>query len=195
MSQLTQVPFADVSFVDNPEPRCPCVLVLDVSGSMSGRPIAEHDLHRPERETAISTRLDAKASPESSFWSCFRPVLSEGSTPMGEAILEALELVRLRKQQYQAIRLTDELEARFNAEPAGGFLCRCARPSARSGCRARRCCSVSSAASSKPSTSCAAGKKDSASRCWRVRLSSSRKLDEPGCSMRQCRSLGSKGHR
>jgi hypothetical protein len=41
MSQLTQVPFADVSFVDNPEPRCPCVLVLDVSGSMSGRPIAE----------------------------------------------------------------------------------------------------------------------------------------------------------
>src|SRR5262249_32245696 len=30
----------------------------------------------PNVTTAISTRLDAKASPESSFWSCFRPVLS-----------------------------------------------------------------------------------------------------------------------
>ena len=25
-----------VEFVDNPEPRCPCVLLLDVSGSMTG---------------------------------------------------------------------------------------------------------------------------------------------------------------
>ncbi len=35
MPQLAQVPFSDVSFVDNPEPRCPCVLLLDTS-SMSG---------------------------------------------------------------------------------------------------------------------------------------------------------------
>lgn len=29
-------------------------------------------------------------------------LVSEGGTPMGEAILEALELIKLRKQQYQA---------------------------------------------------------------------------------------------
>ena len=30
--------FAD-DFADNPEPRCPCVLLLDTSGSMQGDPI------------------------------------------------------------------------------------------------------------------------------------------------------------
>jgi len=29
-----QIPFTDVSLATNPEPRCPCVLLLDVSGSM-----------------------------------------------------------------------------------------------------------------------------------------------------------------
>ena len=29
-----------VEFSDNPEPRCPCVLLLDTSGSMQGEPIA-----------------------------------------------------------------------------------------------------------------------------------------------------------
>ncbi|MEI3652149.1 MAG: hypothetical protein V6D39_19700 [Dolichospermum lemmermannii FEM_B0920] len=28
-------------FADNPEPRCPVVLLLDISGSMSGSPIAQ----------------------------------------------------------------------------------------------------------------------------------------------------------
>jgi uncharacterized protein YegL len=31
---LDQIPFPDPEFVDNPEPRCPCVLLLDTSGSM-----------------------------------------------------------------------------------------------------------------------------------------------------------------
>src|SRR5262249_33319065 len=30
-----QQPFGDVGLATNPEPRCPCVLLLDVSGSMS----------------------------------------------------------------------------------------------------------------------------------------------------------------
>src|SRR3954468_22034301 len=34
-------PFDAVKFVDNPEPRCPCLLLLDSSGSMRGRPIDE----------------------------------------------------------------------------------------------------------------------------------------------------------
>jgi len=29
-----------IEFAENPEPRCPCVLLLDTSGSMSGEKIA-----------------------------------------------------------------------------------------------------------------------------------------------------------
>lgn len=36
-----QVPFEFPDLVSNPEPRCPCILLLDTSGSMSGRPLAE----------------------------------------------------------------------------------------------------------------------------------------------------------
>ncbi len=34
-----QISFETNDFASNPEPRCPCVLLLDVSGSMSGEPI------------------------------------------------------------------------------------------------------------------------------------------------------------
>src|SRR5208283_4890278 len=36
-----QVPFEAVEFAENPEPRCPCVLLLDTSGSMAGNPISQ----------------------------------------------------------------------------------------------------------------------------------------------------------
>jgi uncharacterized protein YegL len=36
-----QITFEHAEFADNPEPRCPCVLLLDVSGSMNGRPLDE----------------------------------------------------------------------------------------------------------------------------------------------------------
>ena len=36
-----QIMFATSDFASNPEPRCPCILLLDVSGSMNGRPINE----------------------------------------------------------------------------------------------------------------------------------------------------------
>jgi uncharacterized protein with von Willebrand factor type A (vWA) domain len=41
MSEFDQQPFADADLKSNPQPRCPCVLILDVSGSMGGRPINE----------------------------------------------------------------------------------------------------------------------------------------------------------
>jgi uncharacterized protein YegL len=118
MTQMTQVPFADVSFVDNPEPRCPCVLVLDVSGSMSGRPISElntglkqlqkelagDSLASKRVEIAVVTFGPVKVLHDFVSAESFQAsrLEVEGGTPMGEAILEALELVRLRKQQYQA---------------------------------------------------------------------------------------------
>ncbi|MCC7136615.1 MAG: hypothetical protein IT528_09535, partial [Nitrosomonas sp.] len=36
-----QISFETTEFADNPEPRCPCLLLLDVSGSMQGQPIVE----------------------------------------------------------------------------------------------------------------------------------------------------------
>jgi hypothetical protein len=41
MTSFDQVPFDASEFVDNPEPRCPCLLLLDASTSMTGRPIDE----------------------------------------------------------------------------------------------------------------------------------------------------------
>ena len=41
MSEFDQVPFGAAEFADNPEPRCRCLLLLDTSHSMQGRPILE----------------------------------------------------------------------------------------------------------------------------------------------------------
>src|SRR5580700_8959690 len=35
------VPFSNAIFAENPEPRCPCLLLVDTSSSMAGRPIEE----------------------------------------------------------------------------------------------------------------------------------------------------------
>jgi uncharacterized protein YegL len=118
MTDLTQVPFADLTFVDNPEPRCPCILLLDNSGSMSGSKIKQLNVGLKQfQEELASDPLAAKrveiaiisfgpVRVQQDFITAdqFRaPLLSvEGGTPMGEAIMEALELIKLRKQQYQA---------------------------------------------------------------------------------------------
>lgn len=34
-------PFGNIGFAENAEPRCPCVLLLDVSGSMQGQAISQ----------------------------------------------------------------------------------------------------------------------------------------------------------
>jgi uncharacterized protein YegL len=118
MTNLTQVPFADVSFIDNPEPRCPCVLLLDNSGSMAGQPIDQLNAGLRQFQQEIASDALASKRVEIAIIS-FGPVrvqqdfvtadmftpphlTTEGGTPMGEAIMEALDLVKLRKQQYQA---------------------------------------------------------------------------------------------
>ena len=55
-----QVPFADVGLVDNPEPRCACLLLLDNSGSMRGNPISE--LNRGLKVFRDELAADALAS-------------------------------------------------------------------------------------------------------------------------------------
>jgi uncharacterized protein YegL len=117
MTQLMQVPYADVGFVDNPEPRCACVLLLDNSGSMSGQPISQLNAGLKQFQKELAGDPLAAKRVELAIIS-FGPVrvrqdfvtadmfaaphLSiEGGTPMGEAVMAALDLVKLRKQQYQ----------------------------------------------------------------------------------------------
>jgi uncharacterized protein YegL len=105
-------------FAANPEPRCPCLLLLDVSGSMRGHPIAELNagLSTFKDELAADTlamkRVEVGivtfgpvqiALPFQSASSFYPPVLTvQGDTPMGAAIKEGLALVRQRKDEYRA---------------------------------------------------------------------------------------------
>jgi uncharacterized protein YegL len=108
-----------VKFDDsNPEPRCPCVLLLDVSGSMNGDPIRElnmglstfqqalqrDDLAAMRVEVAVIT-FGSRVNVAQDFVSAHQfeaqPLRAAGSTPMGEAIHLALDMLRQRKEIYR----------------------------------------------------------------------------------------------
>ena len=95
-----------------------CVLLLDNSGSRSGPKIKQLNAGLKQFEQELSSDPLAAKRVEVAIIS-FGPVrvqqdfitadqftapqlTTEGGTPMGEAIMEALELIKLRKQQYQA---------------------------------------------------------------------------------------------
>ncbi len=117
LPSFEQVPFGTDSFADNPEPRCPCLLLLDTSGSMSGQPIAElnsglvafkddlaaDSLAMKRVEIAIITFGPVKV--ESVFHTApnfYPPTLkATGDTPMGSAIKQGVELLRQRKEEYR----------------------------------------------------------------------------------------------
>jgi uncharacterized protein YegL len=119
-------------FADNPEPRCPVVLVLDTSGSMQGTPIDE--LNQGLRAFGEALKADRLASlrvevsliafgggvrlldvrgehagagdTQEAFITAdgFQPptLRASGDTPMGEAVSRALNLIRDRKEIYKA---------------------------------------------------------------------------------------------
>lgn len=115
---IEQVSFETNDFAENPEPRCPCVLVLDVSGSMSGESIRElnaglavfqdelasDSLAMKRVDVAIVTFGPVKIEqPFTAAANFVAPTLTAaGMTPMGEAITEALRLVEDRKQEYRS---------------------------------------------------------------------------------------------
>jgi uncharacterized protein YegL len=115
---LDQVPFGSAEFAENPEPRCPCILLLDTSGSMKGEPIAQLNdglvvfkdeltadpLAQKRVEVALITFGPVQIHSDFQTVDLFQPPRLEttGDTPMGAAILQALTLLEQRKQIYKA---------------------------------------------------------------------------------------------
>ena len=108
-----------VEFAENPEPRCPCVLLLDISASMQGAPIAAlNEGLRTFREDLVQDPLasrrvevavvtfndDVRVVEDFITADCFlAPTLTaSGHTHMGTGINAALDLLQARKAQYRA---------------------------------------------------------------------------------------------
>jgi uncharacterized protein YegL len=112
-----QVPFSGTEFVDNPEPRCACLLLLDNSMSMRGSPIDQLNeglkIFRDElaADSLASKRVEVAivtfgpVNVETDFTSAANfhaPTLSvAGDTPMGQAIETGLSMLRTRKDTYK----------------------------------------------------------------------------------------------
>ncbi|WP_427160531.1 vWA domain-containing protein [Aliinostoc sp. HNIBRCY26] len=104
-------------FVENPENRCPVILLLDTSGSMRGQPIQElnrglaafrEDVLKDAQaslsvEVAIVTFGPVRLMQDFVTIDQFTPpkLEAEGVTPMGQAIEYALDLLENRKQTYK----------------------------------------------------------------------------------------------
>jgi uncharacterized protein YegL len=112
-----QQPFDPGPFADNPSQRCPCLLLLDVSGSMAGRPIAELNaglvLLKDElsadplasKRVQIAVVTFGPVETVTDFvdarqWDA--PVLvPKGNTPMGAAIEQGLQMLESQKAIYR----------------------------------------------------------------------------------------------
>lgn len=125
MKDLEQVPYRPLTpeeerriFVENPHPRCPCILLLDKSGSMAGAPIRElnaglvtfkNDLLSDSKATLcveIAIVSFGPVTQDVDFVTADRfvpPTLAaSGDTPMGRAITIALDMLESRKKIYGA---------------------------------------------------------------------------------------------
>lgn len=107
-----------VEFAENPEPRCPCVLLLDVSGSMNGAPITalneglrtfkdelnRDSLAKKRVEVGIVTfSFEVKVVQDFVTADQFEPptLTAQGLTHMGSAIHTGLDMIEARKTQYR----------------------------------------------------------------------------------------------
>lgn len=112
-----QIPFAFPDLVANPEPRCPCLLLLDTSGSMNGQPITQlnegirqfkeelvADAMAMQRvEVAVVTFGPVQVVADFQTPDLFEPpqLRTGGDTPMGAAIERGLDMLEARKATYK----------------------------------------------------------------------------------------------
>src|SRR5688572_1553468 len=112
-----QIPFAGIEFADNPEPRCPCILLLDTSASMKGEPIRElnngllafkdeliaDSMASKRTEIAVISFGPPKIEVDFTSGGAFEPPVLDAmaDTPMGAAIALALGLLDQRKATYK----------------------------------------------------------------------------------------------
>ena len=112
-----QLPFEGVEFAENPEPRCPCLLILDTSSSMKGEPISQmdegivcfkdelmaDDMALKRVEIAVVTFGPVHVASDFETADVFQPpkLKATGHTPMGEAIEKSIEMIRQRKDVYK----------------------------------------------------------------------------------------------
>ena len=104
--------------VDNPTARVPICLVLDVSGSMNGEPIRElqagvqmfYDAIRDDEIAQYAAEISivtfgSQAQRTVDFMSIERQdvpaLIAEGTTAMGQGVNLALDLLEVRKSDYQ----------------------------------------------------------------------------------------------
>ena len=108
----------EIQFAENPEPRCPCVLVVDVSSSMNGEPMNQlndgiatfarelkaDQLASLRTEVAIVT-FGSGAELAQDFVTADRfdppTLVANGATMMGAGINLALDKIEERKQSYR----------------------------------------------------------------------------------------------
>lgn len=108
--------------IDNPSPRCACMLVLDTSGSMDGAPIAELNDGLQRLLATLKEDEVASFSVELGIVTTGRGVARQevaltgvnaldslpqlsagGGTPLGGAVEMALQALQARKEQYRSM--------------------------------------------------------------------------------------------
>lgn len=115
--EQVDISFDDLEFAENPEPRCPVVLLLDTSGSMMGNAIAELNqglqrfwdevsadtLAAKRVEVSVVTFGPVKVQQEfATINNCSPPTcVADGVTPIGEAVIKGCALLQERKKLYR----------------------------------------------------------------------------------------------